>query len=95
MELSFNVDGRPARFRRNPETGRADLVVGEDVITLQSPFRLSTHFEVRARKVWRRRIGEHDVEVVRVRQRMFGGLKPSVYSISVDGTLVAESSGER
>ena len=95
MELSFDVDGTRATFRRNPETGRADLVVGEEVITLQSPFRLSTHFELRTKRAWRRQIRGHDVQIIRTRSRMMGGLRASTYAITVDGDLVAETSDQR
>lgn len=93
MDISFDIAGVPAEFRRNSNTGRAELHVGDDVIRLQSPYRPSTHFDLRTRQVWRRRVGEHDVEIVKVRPRMYGGARPNSYTISVDTTVVAEATG--
>jgi hypothetical protein len=91
MEMTFDVDGQTAEFRRNPWTGRSELTVGSDVATLQSPFRFSTHFELSKRKVWKHRVGEHDVEIVRERSRFLGGMRPSDFRVSVDGRVVSEA----
>jgi hypothetical protein len=93
VEISFDIAGVPAEFRRDSATGRAQLRVGDDVIRLQSPYQLSTHFELRTRKVWRHRVGEHDVEIVKVRPRIIGGVRAQSYTISVDNTVVAEATG--
>jgi hypothetical protein len=93
MELLFEIEGAPARFRRDPWTGKAELRVGNDVIPLQSPADLSTHFNVSTRRVWRQRIGDHDVEIVTVRPRILGGLRSKSFTISIDSTVVAEDSG--
>ena len=94
MEISLDIAGVSVEFRRNPHTGRAELRVGDDVITLQSPYQLSTHFEFQKRRVWRRRVGEHDVEIVKARSMMpFGGAAAQSYTISVDSTVVAEATG--
>jgi len=37
MHIMFEIGGRPAEFRRNPNTGRADLLFADQVIQLQSP----------------------------------------------------------
>jgi len=94
MKISFDIAGVPAEFRRSPHTGRAELQVGDDVILLQSPYQPSGWFEFRKKRVWRRRVGEHDVEVVKVRSMaMYGGTQPQSYTISVDNTVVAEATG--
>jgi hypothetical protein len=92
MKIPFDIAGAPAEFRRSPHTGRAELRVGDDVILLQSPYHPSGWFEFRSRRVWRRQVGEHDVEIVKVRS-MFGGGGPQSYTISVDNTVVAEATG--
>jgi hypothetical protein len=91
MRLSFEVAGMPAEFHRNPWTGRAELRIGRDVIPLQNPFRLSAHFELRTRMVWRTKVGEHDIEIVKVRPRIFAGFRPQSFTISVDKCNVAEA----
>lgn len=94
MEVRFDIAGVPAEFRRNPHTGRAELRVGDDVIRLQSPYQLSTMFEFQKRRVWRRRVGEHDVEIVKVRSMTpYGGARAQSYTISVDKTVVAKATG--
>ncbi len=94
MKISFDIAGVPAEFRRSPHTGRAELRVSGDVILLQSPWQPSGWFEFRSRRVWRRRVGEHDVEVVKVRSMTpGGGTRPQSYTISVDDTVVAEATG--
>jgi hypothetical protein len=59
MEISFDIDGVPAEFRRSWKTGTA----------------------------------EHDVEIVKVRPRMFGGIRPNSYTVSVDNIIVAKARG--
>jgi hypothetical protein len=93
MVISFDVAGVPAEFRRNPHTGRAELRVGDEVIRLQSPYQLSTQFEFRTKRAWRCRVGEHDIEIVKTRPVMSGGVRPQSYTISVDNTVVAEATG--
>jgi hypothetical protein len=90
MEVSFDVDGTPAEFRRNRWTGRSELQVGSDVMTLQSPLRLSTHFDFKTRTVWKRRANEHEVEIVKVRPHVLGGLRSTTYTVTVDDTVVAD-----
>jgi hypothetical protein len=94
MKISFDIAGVPAEFRRSPFTNRTELRVGDDVILLQSPYHPSGWFEFRSKRAWRRRIGEHDVEIVKVRSMgMYGGARPQSYTISVDNTVVAEATG--
>ena len=94
MKISFDIAGAPAEFRRSPHTGRVELRLADDVILLQSPYQPSGWFEFRSRRVWRRRVGEHDVEIVKVRSMTpGGGTRPQSYTISVDNTVVAEATG--
>jgi hypothetical protein len=93
MEISFDIDGVPAEFRRSWKTGTAELRSGDDAVLLQSPYRLSTHFRLSTSRVWRCRVGEHDVEIVKVRPRMFGGIRPNSYTVSVDNIIVAKARG--
>jgi hypothetical protein len=93
MMLSFEVDGEPVEFRRNYWTGRAELRCGDEVIVLQSPFRLSTQFNLRTKVVWRHRLGEHDIVIEKVRPQFFGGLRANSYTVAVDDAMVAEGTG--
>jgi hypothetical protein len=72
-------------------TGRARLEAGSRVVTLQSPFRLSTHFFLARERTLRCRIGEHDIEIVMVRQTWFGGFRKVRFEICVDGAVVAKA----
>jgi hypothetical protein len=94
MKLSFEVAGVPAEFQRNDWSGRAQLRVGDDLASLQSPARPSTHFEPRLRRVWQSRVGEHEIEIAKVRPRMFAGFRAQSFIISVDGRVVAEARGK-
>ncbi len=93
MQLSFDVAGTPAEFRRSPWTGRSELQVGSEVMTLQSPLRFSTHFDFKTTTVWRRRANDHEVEIVKVRPHTLGGLRSAQYTVSVDDTVVADARG--
>ena len=91
--ITFDVGEHQALFSRNPITGRAELQISDEVVLLQSPYRLTTHFDLRAQTVWRRQIDAHEVTITRRRSRVFGGMRQSSYTVTVDGTAVAELAG--
>jgi hypothetical protein len=93
MQISFDIAGTPAEFRRKSSTGKAELLVGDDVVTLQSPLRVSTHFNFKTTQTWRYEVGGHVVEIVKVRPRFVGGLRESSYTISVADNQVAAAAG--
>jgi hypothetical protein len=70
-------------------TVRAEIIVGTEVFLLQSPFRLSAHISLHARRTWRRAIKGHKVEVVKQRHLLLPG--PAQFTISIDGTPVASA----
>jgi hypothetical protein len=94
VEIAFTLGEQPAEFRRNSMTGRAELRIGDDVTCLQSPFRLTTHFDFRRRVVWRRQVGDGQVEIVKTGPRVFGGVRRNSYAVAVDGVVVAEVTGK-
>jgi hypothetical protein len=89
MQISFDIAGTPAEFRRRSNAGKAELLVGDDVVPQQGPFRLSTHFSFKTKQTWHCQVGEQVVEIVRVRPRFVGGVRKNSYTISVDNTEVA------
>lgn len=89
MEVVFRIDEGTAVFRRSSVTGRAEIIVGTEVFLLQSPFRLSAHIELRARRTWHRAIKGHVVEVVKQRRLLLPG--PEQFTIFIDGTPVASA----
>ena len=91
MKISFDIAGVPAEFRSSPWTGRIELRVADDVIVLLSPYDPRGWFAFRGRRVWRRRVGDHDVEIVRLAP--YGGTRPQTVTISVDNTVVAKAHG--
>ncbi len=93
MELTFEVDGKPAEFRRSAATGRSELQVGDEVTTLESPYRFTTHFNLRKTTRWKQRVGDHDVEIVKVRPGLAGGFRANEFTVSVDDHIVTESRG--
>jgi hypothetical protein len=93
MKLSFDLAGTPMQFERSTWTGTARLRIGDEIVGLQSPFRPSTHFNIHTEQVWRHQAAEHTIEIRKVRPRFFGGFRPNSFTISVDGTIVAEATG--
>jgi hypothetical protein len=93
MQLTFEVDGQEAEFRRSAVTGRSELQVGEDVTCLESPYRFTTHFNLRKKTVWNHRVGDHQVEIVKVRPGLLGGFRANSFTVSVDDHVVTESHG--
>ena len=73
----------PAVFFRNDWTGEAEVRVGDQVRTLQSPRDFATHFSFSTRTV-----------VQKVRPRVFGGLRANSFVVRVDGRGVAEATGK-
>ena len=94
VELSFDVGGIPATFVRDDWTGKTELRTANDVRELQSPGQLSTHVSVSTRTVWNEVVGDHAVEVEKVRPRMFGALRPTRTSSASMANGVAEASGK-
>jgi hypothetical protein len=94
MEVKFTVGTEAATFRWTSMTGRAGISVGDEHVTLQSPWKLSTHYQLRTRRVWRHVVGGHQVEVVKERPRMMGGLRPNSFTILVDGEVAAKGTGK-
>jgi len=93
MEISFDVAGTPAEFRRKSTTGKAELLVRDEVVLLQDPSRLSTHFSFKTKQMWHCEVGDHVIEIVRVRPRFVGGARKSSYTVSVDTVQVAAAAG--
>jgi len=93
MQMTFEVDGQEAEFRRSAVTGRSELRVGDDVTCLQSPYHFTTHFNLKKKTVWKHRVGEHEVEIVKVRPGFLGGMRPNSFTVSVDDRVVTESHG--
>jgi hypothetical protein len=93
VELTFPVGDLSAQFRRNSFSGRASLVVGDQVMTLQSPYRLDTHFQLKSSQTWTRTVDGHVVEVVKERPVVMGGVRSNSYRVLVDGVVVAKGEG--
>jgi hypothetical protein len=93
MQISFDIAGTPAEFRRKSSTGKSELLVGDDVVLLQDPLHLPTHFSFKTKQMWQCQVGEHIVEIVRIRPRFIGGARKNSYTISVDTNQVAAAAG--
>jgi hypothetical protein len=93
MRLTFEVNGNPVEYSRNWVTGQAVLKTGTETIVLQSPLRLTTHFDVRLTKDWRCSVGGHDVRIEKQRPLLLAGFRPQTYRVFVDGELVQERKG--
>jgi hypothetical protein len=93
LEIPFDLGGVPARFQRNKWTGRAQIAIQERTVSLASPFRVSIQFKFSTRTAWEVEIDGHTVEVVKVKPRFAGALRPNRFTVSVDGLVVAEMTG--
>jgi hypothetical protein len=93
VEINFAIGSEPAVFRRGFMIGRAEIVVGGELITLQSPWKLSTHLQLNTEHAWRKVVRGHEVEVVKKRPRIFGGIRPNSFTILVDSNVAATSTG--
>jgi hypothetical protein len=93
MEISFKIAGVPAQFSRSWLTGRAELRAANNVISIASPYRISTHYRFATSCVWEARVDGHDVKISQVRPAILAGVRPHFYTVSVDDTVVAEATG--
>jgi hypothetical protein len=93
VEFTFEVDGTPVKFSRNPFTGRCILNTGTEDKILQSPWNPLTHFGVNSTRRWQCSIKGHDVVIEKERPSLFAGVRPQTYRIFIDGKLLREQSG--
>lgn len=93
MQINFTVGDAPAEFVYSSTTGKAELTLGEDTIELQDPMKLSTQFSVKQTQSWTTQTGGHDVAIIRERPMWVSGFRKSSFTVSVDGSVVAEANG--
>lgn len=93
MIIRFTVGNAPVEFRRNWLTGRADLVVGDEAVALQSPYNPATHFSLSLTRTWRHNVAGHDVVIEKLRPLLLAGWRRQEYRVLVDGQVVAEAQG--
>jgi hypothetical protein len=93
MLIRFPVGETPATFRYNALTGRADLGLGQRTVPLQSPLRFSTHFQLGKTKSWTTQEQGHSITITKRRPRWVAGLRSNSFTVSVDGDVVAETTG--
>jgi hypothetical protein len=44
-------------------------------------------------RVWRHQVGEHEVEIEKVRPLLLAGFRPNKFTVRVDGQVVAQARG--
>ncbi len=93
MDINFALGPEPAVFRWTSTTGKAEIIVGDEHVSVQSPLSLSTHFQLGTKRTWRHVVRGHTVEVVKERPRLMGGLRPNAFTIVVDGDVAASETG--
>jgi hypothetical protein len=93
MRIAFDLAGTPSEFRWDHMTGNAELQVSDDVTQLQSPLSLGSHLSLRLSRTWSLNVGQHAVEVTKVRPLLLAGLRPNHFTVSVDGAVVARAEG--
>lgn len=93
MEIEFSIGDAPARLKRGWFLGGMKIETPTEVVWLQHPAQLGTHFSLRLAQSWERAIGGHLVRVEKVRPLLAGGARPQEFRVFVDGNLVAGASG--
>ena len=93
MQINFEVADVPAEFSWNNMTGKAELLVGDDVILLQSPLNPTTHVSFSLKHTWHHRGAGHQVEIEKRRPLFIAGFRPNAFTVKVDGVIVAEATG--
>lgn len=93
MRIPFELDGGPAEFHWNNVTGRAKLTVGGQTVGLQSSYAPSSHFSTSLKRVWRQPLGNHVVEIEKLRPLLLAGFRPNSFTVKIDGCVVAQARG--
>jgi hypothetical protein len=93
LEIEFSIGNLPVQLKRGWFLGGMKLTTPNEVLWLQSPWNITTHFSLRRKKAWERTVGGHLVTVEKVRPLLVAGARPQHYRIFVDGQLVASAHG--
>ena len=93
MEIAFSIGDVPARLKRGWFLGGMKIETPNEVVWLQHPANIATHFSARLAQAWDRSIGGHSVRVEKVRPLLVAGARPQEFRVFVDGNLVAGASG--
>jgi hypothetical protein len=93
MQMSFDVDATPATFHWTGFIASAKITAGREVIKLQSPWRLSSQFDLRRQRTWHCRVHDHDIKVVKASPILLAGVRKSSFTVAVDGAVVASAMG--
>jgi hypothetical protein len=93
MQISFEVGGSSATFQWSGFIGSAKMTTGDEIVTLQTPLRLSSQFDWRIERTWECRLHDHEVKVIKVRPRLLAGIRKSSFTVAVDGIVVASATG--
>ncbi|MGB3686671.1 MAG: hypothetical protein WA991_12690 [Ornithinimicrobium sp.] len=92
--IDFMVGDQPAQLAAKRWVAGTYLTVGgQDPIKLQGSLDPRGYASLRTTRVWQRNVNGNDIEITKVRTRLFGGLLPSQYTIRVDGEVVKVASG--
>jgi len=93
MQIDFTVGDKPAEFLYSSTTGKAELKLGQEIVELQNPLRLSSQFSLHQAKSWTTETDGHAIAVVKQRPLLVAGFRKSSFTVSVDGEVVAEVAG--
>lgn len=96
MRFTIDVDGKGehhVEFSRDWFTGRAVVRIDGKPQTLAGLMDFSTHFTLQLVRKWRFLVAQHEVVIEKFRPVFFAGLRPQIYRVFVDGTLIDEHHG--
>jgi hypothetical protein len=93
LRIDVPIGGKLLMFTRHSFTGRAELLMDGESLTLQDPYDPATHYSLKLTQKWVCAVEGHDVVIEKTRPLIFAGFRPQSYRLYVDGHLMAERHG--
>ncbi|MGB5953112.1 MAG: hypothetical protein WBG57_11455 [Ornithinimicrobium sp.] len=91
--IDFMVGDEPAQLATKRWIAGTYLTVGgRDPIKLQGSLDPRGYASLKTTREWQRTVNGHNIEITKVRTRLFGGLLPSQFTIRVDGEVAKVAS---
>ncbi len=93
MLIHFTVADLTAEFHWNAVTSAAQMTVGTQTVELEDPLKLSSQFQLARSRSWTTQTQGHEITIVKRRPRFLAGFRKNYFTVSVDGSVIAEASG--
>jgi hypothetical protein len=90
VRIEFTCDGVACEFKRSWVLGTTTLLVGQDLVSLQSATDPSTHVSLSLAREWEVHSGTHVIRVEKNRPPLLAAMLAHDYRVMIDGELVAQ-----